>query len=164
VIRHIFNLDLGQEVLDQNISTALSLAKNVRRSAIRVKDVLIVGLDVEGAGHGHLPADGQFQIGICILDTRLLRQTKTEQDLLQSYILCVGSPEYCAKASRKFCFGKLTNVSHDELDTKIQERISRRNVILVVHGGKYDLRFLKAANLDLHPLYVLDTEGRSIST
>jgi hypothetical protein len=33
-----------------------------------------------------------------------------------------------------------------------------RDIILVVHGGKYDILFLKEMKVDLHPLYVLDTQ------
>jgi hypothetical protein len=89
VLRCIFNLDLGREILEQDRSTTLSLGENLPDSA--TKDILIVTLDIEGVGTGRLPEDGQFQIGLSIFDTRHLQHTSTEHDLLQSHNFCAGS-------------------------------------------------------------------------
>jgi hypothetical protein len=80
VLRRIFDLDLGQEILEQDRSTTLSLGQNLPDSA--TKDILIVALDIEGVGTGQLPEDGQFQIGLCIFDTRHLQHTSTEQNTI----------------------------------------------------------------------------------
>jgi len=45
-----------------------------------------------------------------------------------------------------------------ELNTEIQKLVFGRDVILVNYSSQFDVPFLKAANIDLNPLYVLDTQ------
>ena len=153
----IFGLDLSPETNPDHVRcTSLDLGQNLVKS--NIKDLLIVALDIEGVDTGQLLGEGNFQIGLSILDTRCICSSSPEQYLLQSYNFCVGSPDYCTKAVRKFSFGQSEDAKIEELRTKIQELVVGRNIILVVHGGKYDVLFLKDIDIDLCPLYVLDTQ------
>ena len=53
-----------------------------------------------------------------------------------------------------FCFGQSKYILLENLKIEIQELVSWRDFILVVHGGKWDLLFLQAAEV----FHVLDTK------
>ncbi|CZR56938.1 uncharacterized protein PAC_06827 [Phialocephala subalpina] len=127
-----------------------------------IKDLLIVGLDVENPHVAQIAKNGQFQVGLSILDTRHLqssmRKRTGSQGLLQTHQFCIGSPKYFKNASRTFCFGQSKHIKLEDLNTTIQNLISNRDFILVVHGGLGDAVFLEAAKVELNPLYILDTQ------
>jgi hypothetical protein len=78
--------------------------------------------------------------------------------LLQTHQFCIGDQNYFKNASREFCFGQSKHIALEDLNTIIQNLVSKRDIILVVHGGGEDLRFLQAAKIDLTPLYVLEKQ------
>ncbi|RFU30921.1 hypothetical protein B7463_g5400, partial [Scytalidium lignicola] len=158
VLRHILNINHGLQALDQNrLKTLNGLGLNLPDS--KIKDLLIVSLDVENPNIAQLAKNGKYQVGLSILDTRHLQSSiLNSHDLLQTYQFCIGPLKYCRDASRTFCFGQSKHIKLEDLNSAIQNLILKRDFILVVHGGKWDCRFLQAAKVDLTPLYVLDTQ------
>lgn len=158
-------------MLDQ---ACVKLQRNLKRlqglPESAIKDLLIVSLDIEGYIGGlpdHLTKEnGEYQVGLSLLDTRNLQpriENATLPDtqhepLLQTHHFCLGPEKYFKKKSRKFCFGQSRHVTLEDLRDKIQMLIRKRDVILVVHGGKGDLTFLKTAQIHIRPLYVVDTQ------
>ena len=106
VLRHIFDLNHGKQSLDQDRLETLGLGHNLPNSGI--KDLLVVGIDVENPDIAQLDKNGKFQIGLCILDTRDLRASIgdcTEHDSpasLRTHQFCIGPLKYFKDASRSF--------------------------------------------------------------
>lgn len=138
-----------------------------------IKDVLFIAIDFEGKTcQAALPDN--YQLGISILDTRHLQDSiskglhatqnddidsETEfQNILQTYNLCHGHPGYCQRARRKLLFGNAEVLSAEEMNAKIQTLMAERDIILVVHSGKNELRFLDKLEIVIRPLYLLDTQ------
>ena len=160
VLRHIFNLDLGRPAFHfPNCSEPAILGQNLPDSTI--KDLLIVAIDVENSDTTKFANDGQHQVGLSILDTRHLHSFISDpsaeydiDNLLENHQFCIGSVKYYLRISRTYCFGKSRHIDLIDLNQEIQQMVSWRDVILVVHGGSEDIRFLEAAGMDLHPPYV----------
>ena len=149
---------------------------NILAQSSGIKDVLFLAIDIEGETcQPTLPEE--YQLGISILDTRHLQtliskhlslysEQNTDGDddetelrnILQTYNLCHGSPTYCLKAQRKLLFGSAEELAPAEMNAKIQTLIAGRDVILVVHCGTNDLRFLDRLEIPIQPLYTLDTQ------
>jgi hypothetical protein len=135
-----------------------------------IKDVLFLSINIKGSICGPtLP--GQFQIGLSILDTTQLRDLKFEhtqsrrhgndyhpEDILQTYNLYQSTPLYRHKIRQKTLFGTFEDILVEELDAEIQALISGRHVILVVHGGLNDLRFLERLKIKIKPIFTIDTQ------
>ncbi|KAG4431234.1 hypothetical protein IFR05_013275 [Cadophora sp. M221] len=160
VLRHIFDLNHGVLELDQDRLNTLKFGYHFPGS--KIKDLLLISLDVENPLN---TAQLEHQIGLCILDTRdLLFKTlhpeeRSSGGLLRTYQFGVGSAKYIRKASHSFCFGTSQHTSLKDLNTKLDELVPvDRDVVLVLHGGVSDLNFLKAAQIDLNYLYVIDTQ------
>jgi hypothetical protein len=157
-LRHIFNLHLGRsQGLDQ--TCVLNLGRNLPGSMI--KDVLMISLDIEGFPDQFSKDEAQHQFGLCILDTRHLSQISEIQyeSILDTQHFCIGPEKYLkAWKSRKFCFGEPKNITISDLRNEIQTIISGRDIVLILHGGKDDLLFLKSVDVDFRPLYIVDTQ------
>jgi hypothetical protein len=126
-----------------------------------IKDLLIVSLDIEGQTDQLKKENGQYQVGLCILDTRYLQSRTSDTQLesvLQTHHFCVGPEKYFKRKSWKICFGQSRHVTLEVVQNEIQKLISKGDVILAVHDGKDDLAFIKAANIHLRPLYIVDTQ------
>jgi len=75
-------------------------------------DVLLIGIDVDTyQGYEHLPAEPQLQIGVSVLDTRVLHHLihggldlMRGVDASESDQFVLGDSGYCKRASRKFMF------------------------------------------------------------
>ncbi|KAK0107955.1 hypothetical protein ONS96_003739 [Cadophora gregata f. sp. sojae] len=167
-LRQIFDLNPVEKFSDRLHSNDLVLASSLPDS--NIKDLLIVSLDVENppSSGTELQRNSNYQIGLCILDTRELElghgrhidtQRRSPYELLQTFQLVIGSAKYDKKASQSYCFGESQHLILPELNAKLQELIPPdRDTVLVLHGGVWDLKFLQAANLDLHPVYIIDTQ------
>jgi hypothetical protein len=164
LLRHTLDLHLGRprELLDETIAKAPKILSAQNLPGSWIKDLLIVSLDIEG----HLDQlttrnGGRYQVELSILDTRLVQSGSTETQhasLIQPHHFVVGLEKYFKKKSWKFCFGKSRHVTLEELRDEIQKLIRKRDVFLVLHGGSSDLSFLRAAQIHLRPLCVIDTQ------
>jgi hypothetical protein len=109
---------------------------------------------------------GRYQIGFSILDTRHLQSSihnRTEHNLyylLQTHQFCIGDQNYFKNASRGFCFGQSKHIALEDLNTIIQNLVSKRDIILVVHGGGEDLTLLYVLDTQKAAQYPLDLNHR----
>ncbi|KAL5320459.1 hypothetical protein ACEPPN_011264 [Leptodophora sp. 'Broadleaf-Isolate-01'] len=164
VLRHIFDLNHGMQELDQDRLNTLRLGYHL--SGSKIKDLLLISLDVENPPNtAQLKSNSEHQIGLCILDTRdllfkiLHPEERGSNNLLRTYQFGVGSAKYIKNASRSFCFGESQHTTLKDLNTKLKELApADRDIVLVLHGGVGDVNFLKAAQIDLNYLYVIDTQ------
>jgi hypothetical protein len=148
-----------------------------------IKDVVFVCVDTEFIPDGRKLCSQEFQLGVAILDTRALLglttsatspppQTQqaaaaannskpcTAADILQTRNWCVGSPEYCLIASRKYAFGDSVSVQLEDLKPCFESMIpAYRDVVLVTHdGGGSDLKFIRELGIKIQPIFTLDTQ------
>lgn len=160
-----------RQLLGYGRSTKASLRLNVPELGTNLpgssmRNVLLVGLDVDTfQGYDELIPDQQLHVGISILDTRrlhkLLISSSSEGELtaaIDSYQLTIGSSRYCRRARNNFLFGqsKLA-ASIYELKSELEHLVEGRDSILVFHGADSDLKMLRHLNIDLRPLYIIDT-------
>ena len=167
ILRDLLGLNLTRSVFTDD-----QRPRTIAQSA-GLKDVLFLAIDIEGfICQPDLPQ--ALQLGISILDTRHLQtlisrnlqndRNNDEDDevelysILQTYNLYYGSPTYCQSARKKLLFGEAEELATEEMNAKIQTLIAGRDVILVVHGGKNDLRFLDRLKISIQPLFTLDTQ------
>ncbi|KAF9876749.1 hypothetical protein CkaCkLH20_05595 [Colletotrichum karsti] len=161
VLRHF----LGYDDIDSPSSLLpKGLGNKLQRSPLR--DVLFVGLDIDTfQGYERLIADQQLHIGVSILDARILEDMLLEpttaqyQDAITSYQFTVGESAYCKRASKKFLFGSSQPIAIAELGPRINDLLSQRDFILVLHGTNSDLKILRHLEIDIpdRSLYVVDT-------
>ncbi|TVY62821.1 hypothetical protein LSUE1_G009555 [Lachnellula suecica] len=157
-LRHIFGLDLGRQPLGRSLGHCLP--------GSLVKDLLIVAIDVENPMVTQLEGDTHYEVGISILDTRDMQSSiqderadsKKSFDLLQTHQYCVGPEKYYKRVIWRYPFGDPKHTFIEVVRSRIKELIRGRDVILVVHGGRWDLEFLRAASINLKPLYTIDTQ------
>ncbi|PVH89788.1 hypothetical protein DL98DRAFT_4997 [Cadophora sp. DSE1049] len=167
LLRQTFDLHLGRprDFIDE--SPRMNRGQNLPHSAM--KDALIIGLHVKGDPKQLGKSNDVCQVGLSIFDTRHLTSATISnpqhQSLLVTHDYFVGSEKHFNRNSWRFCFGASSHgkqTTLDSLQQEIQEAVLNRDLILVVHGesGGSDGRpeLLKAANIDLHPLYVIDTQ------
>jgi hypothetical protein len=129
-----------------------------------VNDVLFLALDFGGSIDQIIPQE--FSLGISTLDTRLIQsyvnkgseKEKGYQDFLQTCEFCFGSSTFVQKSKKGFLFGESEALDIGEIQSKIANLIDGRNIILVTHGGEKDLRVLRRLNINLRPIYILDTQ------
>ena len=132
-----------------------------------MKDVLFVGLDIDTIqGYEVIVPDQQMHVGISILDTRrlndLLASPTREEELsaaIESYQWTVGtSGKYCRRADNRFLFGQSKPVaSTSGLKPELEPLVEGRDTVLVCHSTICDLKMLRNLDINLRPLYAMDT-------
>ncbi|TVY32827.1 hypothetical protein LSUB1_G007974 [Lachnellula subtilissima] len=157
LLRHTFDLHLGRSRAGFNQVYADRRGQNLPESMI--KGLLIISFHIEGQPDQPTKESGRYQVGLSVLDTRHLQCVPVDmQSTLQTYHFCVGPERYFKKKSWNFCFGQSRHVTIDDIRREIQKLVAKRNVVLVVHGGKDDLQFIKAAKIHFRQLYTVDTQ------
>lgn len=158
LLRYLLGLRVGQPL--PTVTACRELPSTL------MKDVLFLAFDTENIRKGQIPLVKQFQVGISILDTRVLQDhlssqslaTVRNEDLLRTRNFCVGPLGYCSKATRRFLFGQSEAVDPDQIKGKIESLVFDRDVVLVVHDGQNDFWLLKELNINLQPVAILDTQ------
>lgn len=128
-------------------------------------DVLLVAVDIDTQqGYSEILPDHQFHIGVSTLDSRAmvnpagtLRSGKGPTPTIQSLQFTIGDSRYCRKASKRFLFGLSEPSSLSSVKSRLETIASGRNVVLVVHEGHADLLALSNFDIDLQPIFVVDT-------
>ncbi|TVY92025.1 hypothetical protein LAWI1_G002092 [Lachnellula willkommii] len=127
-----------------------------------IKDLLVISVKTKGCPDQLTKENGRYQVGLSILDTRHLQSVPVDMQkgsVLQTYHFCVGPERYFKKKSWNFCFGRSRHVTIEDIRREIQKLVAKRDVVLIVHGGKDDHEFIKAAKIHLRQLYVVDTQN-----
>jgi hypothetical protein len=127
-----------------------------------LRDVIFVAIDFENLGNiKQDPAQNlDSQVGIAILDTRILASSQLEKAIL-TYSFATGSPRYCTATTKNFLFGKTTTIRQQDILTTLESLVPRtRNIALIGHDLKHDLHVLQILKFDLQTSIVgiLDTQ------
>jgi len=148
-------------------SLATDLGQHPTQSSF--EDLLIISLHVKCGPKHRSKTEEINQVGLSILDPRSLANTSTthphHESSITTHAFSLGSEKHFNQNSWRFCFkspSQCEYVTLDSLRQKIHGLVKNRDTILVVHseGGRSDggIAMLEAAKIDLHPLYIIDTQ------
>ncbi|KAK3939211.1 hypothetical protein QBC46DRAFT_438388 [Diplogelasinospora grovesii] len=140
-----------------------SLATNLPKSSI--KDVLLISIDIDTfQGYEQITSDQQFHTGVSLFDCRSLQasgaalQADSEPDsVIKSLQFTIGDSRYCRRAANRFLFGQSEPILLSEVKPRLEQIVSGRDVVLVLHGAMCDFKVLEHLGIDLHPIFVIDT-------
>lgn len=158
VLRHLFAYGNPAEML-------ASFAMDGRGSRLQgssIMDFLFVCIDIDTLdGYDRVLPHQQFHIGVSILDSRSLSgslniPTAGSTDVITSYQFHTGDSKYCRRASNRFLYGRSEAIHISALKPRLEALVSSRDVVLVMHGDP-DIKVLKNLDIDLQPLYSIDT-------
>lgn len=130
-----------------------------------IKDVLLIAVDIDTfQGYEQIASDQQFHIGVSIFDSRSVQassailQSDCEPDsMIKSLQFTIGDSPYCRRAANKFLFGQSESILISEVRPRLEHIASGRDVVLVLHGVREDLKVLENLGINLHPIFVIDT-------
>ena len=89
-------------------------------------------------------------MGVAILDGRDLTSSPP-RTAISKYNFVTGSPSYCTATSKKYLFGKTITIRQRDILSNLEPLVPRtRNIILVGHDIRNDLRVLQLLDFDLH--------------
>jgi hypothetical protein len=111
-------------------------------------DVVFIAIDFENIENlkEDVSMNLDSQVGLAILDTKKLDSLPLHRAILV-HNFSTGSSPYCAKASRKFLFGKSLTISRKSMLGHIESLIPEsRQVVLVGHDIRNDLHALRLLN------------------
>ncbi|KAL2068266.1 hypothetical protein VTL71DRAFT_16364 [Oculimacula yallundae] len=127
-----------------------------------ILDTLLVSIDVKGHPDNLTKENGQYNIGISILDTRDLSKPFSSRSQpsspIQTHHYVVGSEKYFKETSWSFAFGTSTHATLSQIQSEVRLLVAGRDTILIVHCGNDDRRFLEVAEIAIKPLFVIDTQ------
>ena len=95
-----------------------------------------------------------------LFDSRSVETSGDYQPLasgIKSFQFTIGDSPYCRRAADKFLFGRSESILISELKPWLEQTVSERDVVLVIHGAEQDLEVLKNLGIDLHAVFVVDT-------
>ncbi|KAM0815802.1 putative Qde-2-interacting protein [Seiridium cardinale] len=161
-LRQIFGYADTREI-GRNLSLRGSASK---LPASSISDLLLVAIDIDTReGYDQIISNQQFHVGVSLFDSRSLETSgATVQDDyepsesgIKSLQFTIGDSPYCKRAAEKFLFRQSESILISELKPRLEQAVSARDVVLVLHGAEQDLEVLKNLRIDLHSIFVVDT-------
>ncbi|KAK6065198.1 QDE-2-interacting protein [Seiridium cupressi] len=132
-LRQIFGYADTREI-GRNLSLCGSASK---LPASSISDLLLVAIDIDTReGYDQIISNQQLHVGVSLFDSR---SVETSGATTSSY------------------FGQSESILISELKPRLEQAVSARDVVLVLHGAEQDLEVLKNLRIDLHPIFVVDT-------
>ncbi|KAH8686811.1 hypothetical protein BGZ61DRAFT_547339 [Ilyonectria robusta] len=108
----------------------------------------------------------RFHIGVSVLNTQSLQNLllcRPEQEInlasrvIESHHWVVEDAYYYHERDNLFLFGKPKLVTLSRLEARLKQHLQVPNFTLVFHGGRRELSVLQRLNINLNPLYTIDT-------
>lgn len=131
----------------------------------RFREATLVSMDVDELKESEgIPV--QFHIGISVLRTQDLHDkchlplshADSKPYIIRSYHWVVEDENYFSTHDNTFCFGKHRCLPLADLDKRLKKLLARCfPVILVVHGGHREITLLQKLNINLNPIFTIDT-------
>ncbi|KAK4067545.1 hypothetical protein Trihar35433_6105 [Trichoderma harzianum] len=136
-----------------------------KKPKTQFRDVTLVGIDIDELKEQHgLPV--QFHIGISILHTKDLHSlchtslpwTESQAKVIRSYHWVIQDPTYFSTKDNRFCFGKHKCIPLASLKENLEKLLEPHHpVILIAHGISTEKKLLQDLNIDLKPIFTIDT-------
>ncbi|KAL6861979.1 hypothetical protein J3F83DRAFT_762708 [Trichoderma novae-zelandiae] len=131
----------------------------------RFRDATLVGLDIDELQEQNgMPI--RFHIGISILHTKQLRDlchaplpfTGSQANIIKSCHWLVQDANYFNKHDNRFCFGKHRCIPLSNLEERLKKLLRPfYPLVLVVHGIYRERMVLQKLNINLNPIFAIDT-------
>src|SRR3569833_697425 len=142
----------------QNLSLSGSV---LRLPTSSISDLLLVAIDIDmldAEGYHQIRPNQQCHVGVSLFDPRFIEAgNEPSESEIKSLQFTIGDSSYCRRAADKFLFGQSEPILISELKPRLQQIVSGRDVVLVLHGAERDLEALENLDIDLHPVFVIDT-------
>ncbi|KAF3318018.1 hypothetical protein TWF173_008757 [Orbilia oligospora] len=128
------------------------------------RDDLLIAIDCEN-GFEFTKQDSfekvNSQLGLAILDPKDLAKSTSSKVNISTYNFATGTPNYRKRVSTRFIFGESYNLCTQKKD--LAEKINNiipdsRNVILIGHGGRQDLKAFSSLNAKFLKYPFVDTQ------
>ncbi|KAI8711748.1 hypothetical protein NCS52_01439100 [Fusarium sp. LHS14.1] len=141
------------------------LSKLVLENAnLSLRHVRFLSIDID-ALHKDKAGIRQFDIGVSILDTeQIYLQLKLPPKRRNLGAHLIKSRHYIVEDARRdienrinFSFGGCRVMSLPKLRQKLKDKIEGRNVVLVMHGAATEVSVMKSLNINLNPVFTIDT-------
>lgn len=132
----------------------------------RFKDVTLVGIDIDELQEQDDGIPISFHIGISILHTKDLHDrchaplplTDSQANIIRSYHWAVEDSQYFSKNDDRFCFGKRRCIALSDFEESLKKLLGPFDpLILVVHGISRERMVLRKLNINLNPIFEIDT-------
>ncbi|KAF3193523.1 hypothetical protein TWF225_010262 [Orbilia oligospora] len=144
-------------MVDNNTKTLRELLGLTKASKFALyentRDDLIIAIDCENGfeftKQDHALEKVNSQLGFAILDPKDLSRSTSSIVNISTYNFTTGTSNYRKRVSTRFIFGESYNLCTQKKDLaeKINSIISdSRNVILIRHGGRQDLKAFSSLN------------------
>lgn len=143
----------------------LSIWLPQKKLKARSRDATLVGIDIDELKE----QDGmpiQFHIGISILHTKHLHDlchaplpfVDSQANVIQSYHWVIQDSEYFTYNDNRFCFGKHRCIPLSRLEECLKKLLAPcYPLILVAHGDSRERIVLQKLNVNLKPIFMIDT-------
>lgn len=124
----------------------------------QIKDILIIGVDVDHPRILVAPEEQSYHVGISVFDTRCLVKPSNEEAIV-SYQFITKIVKPCLCAARRFLFGSTELVSLSTLGDRIKQLTQGRHYAFVGHQLREDIRMLHHIDAEIveRALYLIDT-------
>ncbi|EEU37596.1 uncharacterized protein NECHADRAFT_102134 [Fusarium vanettenii 77-13-4] len=142
------------------------LSKLVLENAnLSLRNVRFLSIDIDGL-HQDKAGIRQFDIGVSILDTeQIYQQLKLPPNRRKNLAVhLIKSRHYAVEDTRhdiakriNFSFGGCRVMSLPKLRQKLKDKVEGRNVVLVMHGAATEVSVMKSLNINLNPVFTIDT-------
>jgi hypothetical protein len=132
-------------------------------AASRLDNPVLVAIDFEKNTTAFLPESeiSEAQVGLAIMDSRALKLSVSPEHTISSHNFISGPKRYQRKAISRFLFGSPKSTTKAQILSKIEESLPKgRNILLVGHGIRLELRILKGLGFNFQGLGIsgcLDT-------
>ncbi|KAL6875880.1 hypothetical protein HDV57DRAFT_161289 [Trichoderma longibrachiatum] len=132
----------------------------------KFKDVTLVGIDIDELQEQDDGMPIKFHIGISILHTKQLHDlchasfplTDSQTSIIRSYHWAVQDDQYFSRNDDRFCFGKRRCIPLSSLEECLKKLLGPFDpLILVVHGISRERIVLRKLNINLNPMFEIDT-------
>jgi hypothetical protein len=133
-----------------------------KKPKTRFREATLIDIDIDGVKE----QDGipvQFHIGISILHTKHLHNeplpfTESQAKIIRSFHWVVQDPNYFDKNENRFCFDEHRCIPLSSLEECLKKLLGPHYpLILVVHGISRERIVLRKLNIDLNPIFIIDT-------
>lgn len=132
---------------------------------LSLRNVRFLSIDIDKL-HEDKAGIRQFDIGVSILDTEQIyqqlrlppnRRKNLGVHLIKSRHYIVENTKRDIEKRIKFSFGGCRVMSLPKLRKKLKDKIEGRNVVLVMHGAATEVSVMKSLNINLNPVFTIDT-------
>lgn len=137
----------------------------IENANISLRNVRFLSIDIDGL-HQDKAGIRQFDIGVSTLDAEQVQgqlgrpwnpRKNLAAHLIRSRYYIVEDPKHGRGRRTFFSYGGSRVMSLPRLKATLKEKVKGRNVVLVMHGASKEVSVMKSLNINLNPIFNIDT-------